>query len=47
MPHNPWLDRLILRKDDGEITTLVLDQYSHITIQPPSQAAEPQPGTQP
>ena len=27
-----WLDRLILRKDDGEITTLNLDEYSHVEI---------------
>jgi hypothetical protein len=25
-----WLDRLILRKDDGEIVTLNLDQYSAV-----------------
>ena len=25
-----WLDRLEIRKDDGEITTLNLDQYSLI-----------------
>jgi hypothetical protein len=23
-----WLDRLVIRKEDGEITTLNLDQYS-------------------
>ena len=27
-----WLDRLSLRKDDGELTTLNLDDYSHIEI---------------
>jgi hypothetical protein len=27
-----WLDRLVIRKDDGEITTLILDDYSHIEI---------------
>ncbi|HZZ44805.1 MAG TPA: hypothetical protein VFE58_17845 [Tepidisphaeraceae bacterium] len=27
-----WLDRLVLRKEDGEITTLNLDEYSHIDI---------------
>jgi hypothetical protein len=27
-----WLDRLTLRKDDGEMTTLVLDEFSNITI---------------
>lgn len=25
-----WLDRLVLRKDDGEITTLNLDDYTAI-----------------
>ncbi|MGI9012893.1 MAG: hypothetical protein ACR2GY_01430 [Phycisphaerales bacterium] len=25
-----WLDRLEIRLDDGELTTLNLDQYSHI-----------------
>lgn len=36
-----WLDRLTLRKDDGEITNLVLDEFSNITIEreaPPSAA---------
>jgi hypothetical protein len=27
-----WLDRLRLRKDDGELTTLNLDEYSRIEI---------------
>ena len=27
-----WLDRLSLRKDDGELTTLNLDDYSHVEI---------------
>lgn len=27
-----WLDRLVLRKPDGEITTLNLDDYSHVEI---------------
>ena len=27
-----WLDRLLLRKDDGELTTLNLDEYSHVEI---------------
>ena len=27
-----WLDRLTLRKDDGELTTLNLDEFSHIEI---------------
>lgn len=25
-----WLDRLILKKDDGEIIACILDTYSHI-----------------
>jgi hypothetical protein len=28
-----WLDRLTIRKDDGEITTLNLDDYSHVEIE--------------
>lgn len=28
-----WLDRLVLRKADGEISTLILDQYSRVEIQ--------------
>lgn len=31
-----WLDRLVLEKEDGEITELILDKYSHI---------EPAPGS--
>ncbi len=27
-----WLDRLVLVKDDGEVTTLILDDYTHIEI---------------
>lgn len=27
-----WLDRLTLRKDDGEITTLNLDEYTRIEM---------------
>lgn len=27
-----WLDRLILRKDDGEIVTCNLDKYSHVEV---------------
>jgi hypothetical protein len=28
-----WLDRLTLRKDDGEQTSLVLDEFSNIEIE--------------
>jgi hypothetical protein len=28
-----WLDRLTLRNDDGELTTLNLDEFSHIEIE--------------
>ena len=28
-----WLDRLLVRKEDGELTTLNLDDYSHIEIE--------------
>lgn len=34
-----WLDRLTLRKDDGELTTLVLDEFSRIDIESPAPAA--------
>ena len=27
-----WLDRLVLRKADGEITTLNLDEYSFVEV---------------
>jgi hypothetical protein len=27
-----WLDRLVIRKTDGEITTLNLDDYTHLEI---------------
>ena len=28
-----WLDRLTIRKADGELTTLNLDEYSHVEIE--------------
>jgi hypothetical protein len=28
-----WLDRLTLRMDDGELTTLNLDDYTHIEVE--------------
>jgi hypothetical protein len=28
-----WLDRLVLRKSDGELTTLNLDDYSHVEVE--------------
>jgi hypothetical protein len=30
--HKLWLDRLELRKDDGEIVFLNLDHYSHVDV---------------
>jgi len=27
-----WLDRLLLRKEDGELTTLILDDYSVLEV---------------
>lgn len=30
-----WLDRLVIRKEDGEILTLNLDDYSNVNILPP------------
>jgi hypothetical protein len=35
-----WLDRLTLRKDDGEITTLNLDDYTHIELENPAPPAD-------
>ncbi|HVT87572.1 MAG TPA: hypothetical protein VHD56_01860 [Tepidisphaeraceae bacterium] len=32
-----WLDRLKLRKEDGEITTLNLDEFSHVEVEAPTQ----------
>ena len=34
-----WLDRLVLRKDDGEMTSLILDDYSRIEVESPSSSA--------
>jgi hypothetical protein len=31
-----WLDRLLIRKDDGELTTLNLDDYSHVELLSPA-----------
>src|SRR5438132_11749561 len=41
-----WLDRLVLRKDDGEITTLNLDEFTRVEVEPdgnppPAAASEP------
>ena len=33
-----WLDRLLVRKDDGELTTLNLDDYSHVQVLSPAPA---------
>lgn len=30
--HKLWLDRLELRKDDGELVVVNLDQYSHVEV---------------
>ena len=35
-----WLDRLVLKKDDGEIITLNLDDYTHLEILTPPPAAK-------
>jgi hypothetical protein len=35
-----WLDRLVLRKDDGEMTSLILDDYSRVEIEPPVAGVE-------
>ena len=33
-----WLDRLLIRKPDGELTTLNLDDYSHVEVLAPAPA---------
>jgi hypothetical protein len=30
-----WLDRLKIQKADGELTTLILDEYSHVAVESP------------
>jgi hypothetical protein len=35
-----WLDRLVIRKDDGEVTTLNLDVYSHVDVESAPTVAE-------
>lgn len=40
-----WLDRLMLRKEDGEITTLNLDEYSHVKVLGKSEEGADKPGT--
>jgi hypothetical protein len=34
-----WLDRLTLRKTDGELSSLILDEYSRVEIEAPAPAA--------
>jgi hypothetical protein len=34
-----WLDRLVIKKDDGEISTLILDDYTHLEVDGPAGAA--------
>jgi len=36
-----WLDRLVVRKPDGEISTLILDESSHIEIETPQTPETP------
>jgi hypothetical protein len=33
-----WLDRLLLRRDDGELMTLNLDDYSYVEVLTPAPA---------
>ncbi len=35
-----WLDRIELRKDDGELVVLNLDQYSRVEVRNPSGSGE-------
>ena len=38
-----WLDRLMIRKEDGEVTVLNLDDYSVVKVlSPPGGEAQPQ-----
>jgi len=30
--HRLWLDRIVIRMDNGELSECILDQYSHIEI---------------
>ena len=34
-----WLDRLVIKKADGEITSLILDDYSNVAIEAAPAAA--------
>jgi hypothetical protein len=40
-----WLDRLMIRKDDGEVTTLILDEYSHVKVLGKAEEGAEKPGT--
>ena len=33
-----WLDRLTVKKDDGELITLNLDEFSHVQVEAPAPA---------
>jgi hypothetical protein len=35
-----WLDRLKIRKPDGELSTLILDDYSHVEVEDKPKAEE-------
>jgi hypothetical protein len=41
--HKLWLDRLRIRKADGELVTLNLDQYSHVEVLDAAPAPAPAP----
>ena len=42
-----WLDRLVVRKEDGEITSVYLDDYTHLEgIRPPPAEQEARPPAQ-
>src|SRR5437763_3266280 len=42
-----WLDRLTLRRPDGELLTLNLDDYSRVEIDSPTPAAADAPAAEP
>jgi hypothetical protein len=41
-----WLDRLVVKKDDGELTTLNLDEFSRVDVEAPASTASTQEATE-
>jgi hypothetical protein len=42
-----WLDRVTIRKDDGEVAVINLDEFTHVELlaAAPAKPAEPKPHT--